>query len=204
MIDNLFFTLTLLSALGCGLMAGVFFIFSNTVMSALARLQPPQGIAAMQSINRTILNPLFFAAFLGTAATSILLAISLLWRWQQPGAVYILAGSLLYLVGAIVVTIVFNVPMNEALEMFEVDSIGLDKLDRTILISIIEKFGGGPVGIDTIAAAVSEDKDTIEEVYEPYLIRQGLLQKTPRGRTVTLNAYEHLDIPKPTRQSELF
>ena len=92
----------------------------------------------------------------------------------------------------------------KALEMFEVDSIGLDKIDRTILISIIEKFGGGPVGIGTIAAAVSEDKDTIEEVYEPYLIRQGLLQKTPRGRTVTLNAYEHLDIPKPTRQSDLF
>ena len=92
----------------------------------------------------------------------------------------------------------------KALEMFEVDSIGLDKIDRTILISIIKKFGGGPVGIDTIAAAVSEDKDTIEDVYEPYLIRQGLLQKTPRGRTVTLNAYEHLDIPKPTRQSDLF
>jgi len=123
MIDNLFFTLTLLSAVGCGLMAGVFFIFSNTVMSALAQLQPPQGIAAMQSINRTILNPLFFVAFLGTAATSILLAISLLWRWQQPGAVYILAGSLLYLVGAILVTIVFNVPMNEALETVEPESV---------------------------------------------------------------------------------
>jgi len=123
MIENLFFTLTLLSALGCGLMAGVFFIFSNTVMSALARLQPPQGIAAMQSINRTILNPLFFVAFLGTAATSILLAISLLWRWQQPGAVYLLAGSLLYLVGAILVTIVFNVPMNEDLETVEPESV---------------------------------------------------------------------------------
>lgn len=123
MIENLFFTLTLLSALGCGLMAGVFFIFSNTVMIALARLQPPQGIAAMQSINRTILNPLFFVAFLGTAATSILLAISLLWRWQQPGAVYLLAGSLLYLVGAILVTIVFNVPMNEALETVEPESV---------------------------------------------------------------------------------
>ncbi|NIP37731.1 MAG: Holliday junction branch migration DNA helicase RuvB [Candidatus Dadabacteria bacterium] len=92
----------------------------------------------------------------------------------------------------------------EALEMFEVDSIGLDKIDRIILQSIIEKFGGGPVGIDTIAAAVSEDKDTIEDVYEPYLIRQGLLQKTPRGRTVTLNAYEHLGLPKPTKQAELF
>lgn len=91
-----------------------------------------------------------------------------------------------------------------ALEMFEVDSIGLDKIDRIILLSIIEKFSGGPVGIDTIAAAVSEDKDTIEDVYEPYLIRKGLLQKTPRGRTVTINAYEHLDIPKPTKQAELF
>ena len=119
MIDNILFTLTLLSALGCGLMAGVFFAFSNSVMKALARLQPPQGIAAMQSINVTILNPLFFVVFLGTAATSILLAVSLLWRWQQPGAVYLLAGSLLYLVGAIVVTVVLNVPMNEGLDTVE-------------------------------------------------------------------------------------
>ena len=116
MIDNLFFTLTLFSALGCGLMAGLFFIFSNTMMSALAQLQPSQGIAAMQSINRTILNPLFLVAFIGTAATSILLAISLLWRWQQPDAVYLLAGSLLNLVGVILVTIGFNVPMNESLD----------------------------------------------------------------------------------------
>ena len=123
MIDDLFFILTLLSALGCGLMAGVFFIFSNTVMNALARLQPPRGIAAMQSINSTILNPLFFVAFLGTAATSILLAVSLLWRWQQPGAVYLLSGCLLYLVGSILVTIVFNVPMNEALETVEPESV---------------------------------------------------------------------------------
>ncbi|MEE9214323.1 MAG: Holliday junction branch migration DNA helicase RuvB, partial [Thermodesulfobacteriota bacterium] len=70
-----------------------------------------------------------------------------------------------------------------ALRMFEVDSIGLDNLDRMILEAIILKFNGGPVGIDTISAAVSEDKDTIEDVYEPFLIREGLIQKTPRGRT---------------------
>lgn len=123
MVDSLFFTLTLLAALGCGVVAGIFFIFSNCVMSALARLQPPQGIAAMQAINSTILNPLFFVVFLGTAVTSILLTISLLWRWQQPGAVTLLAGSLLYLVGAILVTIVFNVPMNESLDTVKPKSV---------------------------------------------------------------------------------
>ncbi len=91
-----------------------------------------------------------------------------------------------------------------ALEMLEVDSLGLDNLDRMILETIIEKFGGGPVGIDSIAAAVSEDKDTIEYVYEPFLIRQGLLVKTPRGRTVTPLAYSHLNIPAPHRQKGLF
>ena len=97
-------------------MAGVFFIFSNRVMGALARFQPPQGISARQAINRTIFNPLFFVVFLGTAATCVLLAVSLLWRWHQPGAVLLLAGSLLYLVGDILVTIVLNVPMNQALD----------------------------------------------------------------------------------------
>lgn len=91
-----------------------------------------------------------------------------------------------------------------ALEMLEVDSLGLDNLDRMILETIIEKFGGGPVGIDSIAAAVSEDKDTIEYVYEPFLIRQGLLVKTPRGRTVAPLAYSHLNIPAPHRQKGLF
>ncbi|MGH7808311.1 MAG: Holliday junction branch migration DNA helicase RuvB [Thermodesulfobacteriota bacterium] len=91
-----------------------------------------------------------------------------------------------------------------ALEMLEVDSLGLDNLDRTILSTIIEKFNGGPVGIETIAAAVSEDKDTIEDVYEPFLIRQGLLAKTPRGRTATPLAYSHLQIKPPHIQSGLF
>lgn len=93
---------------------------------------------------------------------------------------------------------------SSALEMLEVDSLGLDNLDRTILETIIEKFGGGPVGIDSIAAAVSEDKDTIEYVYEPFLLRQGLLVKTPRGRTVTPLTYSHLKIRPPHMQKGLF
>jgi holliday junction DNA helicase RuvB len=93
---------------------------------------------------------------------------------------------------------------SSALEILEVDSLGLDNLDRVILETIIGKFRGGPVGIDSIAAAVSEDKDTIEEVYEPFLIRQGLIIKTPRGRTVTPLAYHHLNIPAPRMQKGLF
>ncbi|MEH2453934.1 anthrone oxygenase family protein [Nostoc sp.] len=117
-----YFALKLFSALGCGLIAGVFFAFSTFVMNALARLKPTQGIAAMQSINITVINPLFMAAFLGTAAACIFLLISSLLRWHQPGAAYLLLGSLLYLVGTLGVTIVFNVPLNEALAKVESDS----------------------------------------------------------------------------------
>ncbi len=92
----------------------------------------------------------------------------------------------------------------DALELFEVDAKGLDGLDRMILEAIITKFNGGPVGIDTIAAAVSEDKDTIEDVYEPFLIREGLLEKTPRGRKVTHLAFKHLNIKSPEDQKNLF
>ncbi|NEQ24099.1 MAG: DUF1772 domain-containing protein [Microcoleus sp. SIO2G3] len=109
------FALKLLATLGCGLMAGVFFAFSTFVMSALARLQPTQGIAAMQSINITVINPLFMAAFLGTALVCIFLSVFSLLRWHQPGAAYLLVGNLLYLVGTLGVTIVFNVPLNDAL-----------------------------------------------------------------------------------------
>ena len=117
-----YFALKLFSVLGCGLIAGVFFAFSSFVMSALARLQPTQGIAAMQSINITVINPLFMAAFLGTAAACIFLAISSLLKWHQPGAPYLLLGSLLYLVGTVGVTIVGNVPLNEALATVEPSS----------------------------------------------------------------------------------
>jgi uncharacterized membrane protein len=122
MTNHLLFALKLFSTLGCGLIAGVFFAFSSFVMSALARLQPAQGIAAMQSINITVINPLFMAAFLGTGAACIFLAISSLLKWYQPGAAYLLLGSLLYLIGTIGVTIVFNVPLNEALARVEPSS----------------------------------------------------------------------------------
>ena len=81
-----------------------------------------------------------------------------------------------------------------ALELFEVDEQGLDKLDVQILAAVIEKFGGGPVGLSTLAAAVGEEADTIEDVYEPYLLQLGLLKRTPRGRVATERAYRHLGL----------
>jgi len=88
---------------------------------------------------------------------------------------------------------------HQALAMLEVDELGLDEIDRKVLRTIIEKFGGGPVGLDTIAAAVSEEADTIMDVYEPYLLQLGFLDRTPRGRTATRRAYEHLGLPTPER-----
>jgi uncharacterized membrane protein len=121
-VHNFRFPLMLVAALGCGLMAGVFFAFSTFVMPALARFQPPQGIAAMQSINITAINSLFMLALFGTALACLILAVSALFKWQQLGAVYLLVGSLLYLVGTIGVTIAFNVPLNDALAIVKPDS----------------------------------------------------------------------------------
>jgi Holliday junction DNA helicase RuvB len=87
---------------------------------------------------------------------------------------------------------------NYSLGQLEVDPLGLDQMDRKILLLILEKFGGGPVGIDTLSSALSEEGDTLEEVYEPYLIQEGLLQKTPRGRVITQLAIEHLKKIDPT------
>lgn len=84
---------------------------------------------------------------------------------------------------------------DKALGLLEVDACGLDRSDRRILTTIIEKFNGGPVGVDTIAAAVSEETETIEDVYEPFLLQMGFLNRTPRGRSVTAAAYRHLGIP---------
>jgi len=94
----------------------------------------------------------------------------------------------------------------EALEMFEVDGMGLDNMDRKILSTIIEKFSGGPVGLETIAVAVSEETETISDVYEPFLIQSGFLERTPRGRAVTKLAYQHLKLPENSikAQKELF
>ena len=80
-----------------------------------------------------------------------------------------------------------------ALDQLEVDHLGLDDMDRRILTLILDKFAGGPVGIETLSAALSEEKDTLEEVYEPFLIQEGLLQKTPRGRAVTALAKDHIE-----------
>ncbi len=121
-VDNLRFPLTLFTALGCGLVAGVFFAFSTFVMNALARLQPKEGIIAMQSINITAINPLFMLALFGTAVACIFLAVSSVLKWHQPGAAYLLIGSLLYLIGTVLVTIAFNVPLNDALAIAKPDS----------------------------------------------------------------------------------
>jgi Holliday junction DNA helicase RuvB len=92
----------------------------------------------------------------------------------------------------------------QALGLFEVDVLGLDKVDREIINAIIGKFDGGPVGLGTLAVAVGEERDTVEDVYEPYLLQQGLLQRTPRGRIATRLAYEHLGLPAPESGDQLF
>jgi uncharacterized membrane protein len=107
--------LTLLAALGSGVMAGLFFAFSAFIMQAFAKRPAPVGIAAMQSINETILKPIFFLVFFGTAALSLILAILALLGWDATGAGWRLAGSLLYLAGAIGVTMFWNVPLNNEL-----------------------------------------------------------------------------------------
>jgi holliday junction DNA helicase RuvB len=91
-----------------------------------------------------------------------------------------------------------------ALDLLGVDHIGLDRLDREILTTICERFGGGPVGLSTLAVAVAEEPDTIEDVYEPYLLQRGFLQRTPRGRCATAHAYRHLGLEPPAEPSALF
>jgi len=100
----------------------VFLAFSAIVMTALGRLPPHQGIAAMQSINIAVINPWFLAAFFGTAAVCVVLATVALFRWGEPGAILVLAGSLLYLVGTILVTMLCNVPLNDALAAAEAEN----------------------------------------------------------------------------------
>ena len=96
-----------------------------------------------------------------------------------------------------------------ALDLLEVDRFGLDEIDQKIMRTVLEKFGGGPVGINTIAASIGEEPETIEEVYEPYLIQLGFLHRSPRGRLATERAYEYFKVPRKfgggmERQPELF
>ena len=89
----------------------------------------------------------------------------------------------------------------DALNMLKVDANGFDHMDRRLLMALIEKFDGGPVGVDSLAAAIGEERDTIEDVYEPYLIQQGFIMRTPRGRVATRHAYLHFGLKIPATNS---
>ena len=93
---------------------------------------------------------------------------------------------------------------DQALAMLDVDEAGFDEMDRRLLLTIIDKFDGGPVGVETLSAAVSEEKDTIEDLYEPYLIQEGYLDRTPRGRMATRRAYQHFNRSLKQEQKTLF
>ncbi|MGH8470605.1 MAG: DUF1772 domain-containing protein [Gammaproteobacteria bacterium] len=114
-VSSLIDLAVLVSALGSGLMAGFFFAFSVCVMKALGAVLPAQGIAAMQSINVTVINRWFLTPFFGMAVLCVLLIITALVRWREAGAAYVLAGGLLYFLGTFLVTMLFNVPRNNAL-----------------------------------------------------------------------------------------
>ena len=90
----------------------------------------------------------------------------------------------------------------EALKRLEIDELGLDEVDHKVLTTIVSKFNGGPVGLETLAASISEEADTIMDVYEPYLLQLGFLERTPRGRVATSRAYEHLGLPYPKDQTQ--
>ena len=93
---------------------------------------------------------------------------------------------------------------DKALAMLDVDPQGFDVMDRKLLEAVIHRFDGGPVGLDNVAASIGEERDTIEDVIEPYLIQQGYLQRTPRGRIATLAAYRHLGVTPPRPEGGLF
>lgn len=115
MTDSLFLGLRLASVLGCAMMAGLYFAFSSAIMPALSKLEPAQGILAMQSINRTILNPLFLLLFVGLAALCALLVIFSLGKLPALSAILMVVGAVIYIVGSLVVTAIINVPLNDTL-----------------------------------------------------------------------------------------
>ncbi len=121
-IENLRLPLIIFAAIGSALSAGIFFAFSTFVMQALGQQPSNQGIATMQSINITVINPWFMVAFFGPALACLLLTIAALQNWREPNSMYWLVGSLLYLVGTIGVTIAGNIPLNDALAVVIPDS----------------------------------------------------------------------------------
>ena len=112
-------TLTFIAAIGSGVVGGVFFAFSNFVIAALARLPVPSGIAAMNSINVTVITSTFMTALFGTGLICLVLIAGAIMDWSQPGSFWLLAGAVIYLVGNPVVTMVFNVPLNDALAVVD-------------------------------------------------------------------------------------
>ena len=121
-MERLLYIATFAAALGTGLVAGIFFAFSTFVMGALARIQQAAGISAMQSINVVVLNPVFLSVFVGTAVLCAGLTLSALLGWSSPRSIYLIAGSLLYAIGCFGVTMMFNVPLNDALAAIAPDS----------------------------------------------------------------------------------
>ncbi|HHP7230168.1 MAG TPA: DUF1772 domain-containing protein [Xenococcaceae cyanobacterium] len=121
-VENLRLPLIFVAAISSALSAGIFFAFSTFVMKALAQQPPAQGIATMQSINVTVINPWFMTAFFSPAIASILLTISALLRWERSVAIYWLVGSFLYLIGTIGVTVAGNIPLNDALAVVSPNS----------------------------------------------------------------------------------
>jgi uncharacterized membrane protein len=121
-MEHVLYVLTVLAALSAGLMGGLFFAFSTFVMRALGRLRPAVGIAAMQSINIAILNPLFFVLFFGLPLACLVLAAAAWIGWPKPRSTVLFAGSLVYLIGSFLVTMVFNVPLNNALAATDPES----------------------------------------------------------------------------------
>jgi uncharacterized membrane protein len=119
MIDRLLPILTFLAAISCGLAAGIFYAFSSLVMRALAKIPPPAGIAAMQSINVSVVNPWFIAAFFGPALICCVVGAISLARWNREGSAYLFAGSAFYLVGTMIVTFALNVPLNDVLAIVD-------------------------------------------------------------------------------------
>lgn len=133
-MDSLLLTIIIITALGSALMAGMFFTFSNFVMTALGQLPAPQGILAMQRINVVIMNPLFFVAFAGTAILCLGLPFSLFWRAPHPNEIYLVIACVCYILSVMLVTGIFNVPMNNELEAVEPNSSGASILWQRYLI----------------------------------------------------------------------
>lgn len=122
MISELQIVLTFVAALGSGLIAGTFFAFSAFVMRALERLPAPHGVAAMQSVNIVVINPVFLSVFLGTGLVCAVLFVGALFGWNESRPIWLIAGSLVYLLGCLLVTVTRNVPMNNALARVAAES----------------------------------------------------------------------------------